>query len=150
MYSRGMIRIAAAVIPLLLCTCAQEVKREYDSRVENFLGRAILDIVNDPDRVQTFRLNPKRGAKPTGKKIDGTVVTAQGPDLTRDQINRLASLLNDPSSYWFEAVKGCKFSPGIAILFQKDDAHLGALLRKLSGNGKTDNAATNNNHGVLG
>jgi hypothetical protein len=84
------------------------------ANVKNFLGRDILNIVENAHRVQSYRVDFHRSAKKDGT-LGGYPVIATGSELAPKQVEILRSVFLDERTYRFDVIKKCLFLPEYAF-----------------------------------
>lgn len=108
-----------------------EVKEEYtpsdkklssaepiaDREVSAFLGRERLTIIMQPDRVEAYQVDWRRGADKQRMTIQGYPVISRGRNLDYGQIKRLQSIITSVSSYDFSKHKRTRLRPLYILRF---------------------------------
>ncbi|RKZ91561.1 MAG: hypothetical protein DRR19_06845 [Candidatus Parabeggiatoa sp. nov. 1] len=98
-------------------------------KVQRFFGEAVINILANPERVESFRVAYlKKSNTPLKKKVAGYPVLAQGPTLNDTQLKQFQSLVFSEKSYIFEADKRCMFFPDFGLRFVKGDKQVEILL----------------------
>ena len=93
-----------------------------------FRGKENLVTVTSPHRVQAFLISPMPTTEPTDKPNIARYPILSGPvEVDKDSANKIGKILASPSTYWWEAGKGCIFSPGVALTFTKGDQQVSVL-----------------------
>ena len=95
-------------------------------KVMQFLGNEIVDIIKNPEVVESYKIKIKK--ENSGTRIAGYPVVAQGPALTAQQIDQIRSVLLDRNTYMFDYVKKCLFLPEYALKFRKGAGEVVVLL----------------------
>jgi hypothetical protein len=91
-----------------------------DTAVQEFLGDAIIQILANPDRVESFKVAYRRNAStPHKTKVAGFPVLEKGPILNETQLQQFQSLVLSEKSYIFEPDKKCMFFPDLGLRFLK-------------------------------
>ena len=100
-----------------------EVK--VDPRVQKFLTCDVIQLLSQPDRVQSFRVKPE--------KADSSISIAnrlghfpiesdgQGLNLEGANLKRFQKLVFSENSYHFGMEKRCRFRPDMGLYFVKND-----------------------------
>jgi hypothetical protein len=98
--------------------------------VKDFLGAEIIQIISQPDSVESFQMGSEL-AKPTvpkKHKLGGFPILKVGPKLNKEQIIKFQKLMLDKGSYLFNVDKRCLFRPNTGLLFLKDKKEVEVLL----------------------
>ena len=135
-------RTGLFLLVLLFATSSAHAA-EIDPRVRAFLGKG-TDTVLNATRVEVFRLDPDEGVPGRAKpkvlgRIGGYAVTAKGPELSRELVERLQELLVSASTYdlpppapeggRYASIKLCGgFRPGIAFRLHAGKRRLDVLV----------------------
>ena len=124
MRSRSAILVGAVLLTLWPAGCSST------SNVVAFLGAERTSILEDPDKVESFRIDGSPGARDgaEGQRLAGYPVIGRGPDLDADQISEIQRLVFDAANWNFEMAKACEFMPGGVLRFHRDQRDLAVLL----------------------
>ena len=94
-------------------------------RLEAVHGRAALELMRQPDRVEAFRL--KRKAPASGGPISGVadyIVEVGGSvEVTPESVRELSAILTDDGSYLWGIHKRCFPAPGVKLRFVRGRAY---------------------------
>jgi hypothetical protein len=124
--------LCMVAVVLLSCrqgTAPDEGKKmgtDISPKVMEFLGNDIIDILKNPDKVESYRVKFQKTGK--GSNLGGYPVTAKGPELAPKQIERLQAILFDANTYLFDVVKKCLFLPEYAYRFIRGDKQVIVLV----------------------
>jgi len=103
---------------------------KVDPRVQEFLTCDIIQILAQPERVESFRLKPKPNASLPDKNRLGNYPieeNGQGRNLSQTELNNLQTLFWAENSYFFKASKRCRFRPDIGLHFVKGEQSVEVL-----------------------
>ncbi|RKZ48924.1 MAG: hypothetical protein DRR16_12925 [Candidatus Parabeggiatoa sp. nov. 3] len=90
--------------------------------IQQFLGEAIIHVLANPDRVDTFRVAFMADANsPLNLKVAEFPVLEQGPELEPGLLKAFQSLVFSDKSYIWEADKRCMFFPELGLRFVKGE-----------------------------
>jgi len=108
---------------------AEESQSEIDP-VKEFLGSEIIEILSNPERVQTFVVGPElaESTVPEKNQLGGFPILKEGPKLTPEQIKPFQTLVLDKGSYFFERDKRCLFRPDTGLYFIKGEKDVEVLI----------------------
>jgi len=106
---------------------------KVDPPVQEFLTCDVVQILAQPERVQTFKVKPKPDSSvPEENKLGNYPIVegdeGKGRDLAESEINKLKKLFFSESSYHFAASKRCRFAPNIGLHFIKGEESVEVLL----------------------
>ena len=110
---------------IILCICTAPLC-STSQKVKMFFGDDIIDIIRNPDRVESYKLKPKKSKK--GKTLHGYPIVKKGNNLTTEQISSLTSILLDEKTYDFTIAKKGFIFPEYAFIFQKGENRLTVLV----------------------
>lgn len=126
----AMAMLCAMAVVFITCrqgsTPDEGKKMEASRQVIEFLGNDIIDILKNPDRVESYRVKFTKTGK--GNNLGGYPVTAKGPDLAPKQVERLQAILLDGNTYLFDVVKKCLFLPEYAFRFVRGEKNVIVLI----------------------
>ncbi|MEK8020920.1 MAG: hypothetical protein VSS75_028955 [Candidatus Parabeggiatoa sp.] len=103
---------------------------KVDSRVQAFLGCEIIQILAQPERVESFRVKAKPNPSlPQKNRLGNYPIeeNGQGINLTQVEIKDLHKLFFSEKSYYFEASKRCRFLPEMGFHFVKNEQSVEVL-----------------------
>jgi len=121
-----MVMLVIVAVALAVATsCRQNDTGKEDSvmvpepsaKVMQFLGGVMIDILKNPEKVESYRVGFHKTGK--GNNMGGYPVTGKGRDLAPKQVERLQAMLFDENTYLFDVVKKCLFLPEYAFRFLK-------------------------------
>ncbi len=97
---------------------------EESMRVRRYFGPEVWRILQEADQVEVYRLRKPQQeeiGKWAGRQWPAEELR-KGPPVTpsREWTERLRSILRRPSSYLWDAAKGCVPIPGVVVRFKKD------------------------------
>lgn len=127
--------VTTVILVLSLCSCRSQMNDQgkgdamvngVSEKVAQFLGSEILDIIKNPEAVESYKIKIKKSARGTG--IAGYPIIKRGPGLTTQQIDQIRSVLLDKNTYLFDVVKKCLFLPEYALKFRKGASEVVVLL----------------------
>jgi hypothetical protein len=93
----------------------EALKAGPSKRVIEFLGKEILEVLQDAVSVQTFRIKPKQEHGITGPRIEDQEMLATSKEPVPGLLMDLPGVLLDEGTYSFRSAKGCTFEPGVAF-----------------------------------
>ncbi len=94
--------------------------------VAEFLGSDVIEIISGPDSIESFRTNLQRTNR--GETLAGFPIIERGRALSREQIERLKTVLLDEKTYRFGVVKKCLFLPEYGFKIRKGTSEVILLL----------------------
>jgi len=95
---------------------------KVDLRVQKFLNCDIIQILAQPERVESFRVKPIADSSvPAANRLGNYPIedNGQGRDLTKTEIKDLQKLFFAKGSYYFRMEKRCRFRPDTGLHFVK-------------------------------
>jgi len=123
-------RILAVILALAISAVAtfSTLSQSFPSSPDSHLPRlpdrfpeSIAEVISNATRVESFRVDPgmfEIADTPTFGKLAGHDVLEVGPDLDKQQIERVGELLLSPMGYRpKELTKSCTFVPRHALRF---------------------------------
>ncbi len=131
-------KIAGAVLSMLVILIAASCDRNKNGSgniiemrtptkaVENFLGKEIVDILQNADSVESYLIEQFKAPKPN--LLAGYPIIEKGPNLTDEQKRDAVSILFNDKSYDFSILKKCMFVPQFGLKFKKGNASVVVLL----------------------
>ncbi|MDM8561487.1 hypothetical protein, partial [Candidatus Parabeggiatoa sp. HSG14] len=105
-----------------------EICEQVDRAVRNFLGCEIISVLAKPDRVESFKVNPKWNPKKRNNTLSGFPIVKQGNDLSGELLKNFQTLVFDQNSYLLGTEKRCFFRPKVGLHFIKDKSEVNILL----------------------
>src|SRR4051812_30300972 len=120
------------LISLFAVSSCQSSNQGPSSRVREFLGAPAVAVLNNPVKVETFRVSSKfQKDGPTtraGKQIDGYPLLATGKEMDGAFGHRLAAVFFNEKTYDFASAKGCLFDPGVIFRVWNGQQYLDLIL----------------------
>jgi hypothetical protein len=96
--------------------------------VEEFLTKEIADVLQHPDIVESYLVQPELDFNISDKcQLAGFRIVQNGPKLTTEQIEQFKAIVSDDKSY-ATSIKKCVFRPELGLLFKKDKQQVEFLL----------------------
>ena len=97
--------------------------------VEEFLTKEIVNLLENPDSVESFRVHPELEERSASDKcqLAGFRIVESGPKLTAEQIGQFKTIVFDSKSY-ATSIKKCVFRPELGLLFKKGKQQVEFLL----------------------
>jgi len=144
MFNNLKIYIIIWLISILCCSCSANKNTNYPSRsvvsekkeinrniidqneinrkvinwdVQKFLGHRCLEIIAEPEKVETYQIDWERQSDNAGNKIHGYPVLQKGRNLNNKEIKAVNKIINSSSSYDFKWSKRIRIRPSYALRF---------------------------------
>jgi hypothetical protein len=77
-------------------------------------------VLQAPQTVEAFRIDPHRQAKPDEPRIGDHPVTAGPVAADAAATAELSSILLDPDTYDWHRAKACEFTPGVGLRLHRE------------------------------
>lgn len=91
-----------------------EEPMSFPKSVEDYLGEELISFLPRLERVESYRIEPRRAPEGPGL-LAGHPIVSQGRHLTPEEVKTLSQWLLDPQSYLFATAKKMPFLPSIAL-----------------------------------
>jgi hypothetical protein len=100
-----------------------------EPQVQQFLDCEILKILSQPEKVESFTVEPKEDSTlPERNRLGPYPIKEQGRNLTTEELKDLQKLLFKKDSYHFGMEKRCRFKPDMGLHFVKGNEAVAILL----------------------
>lgn len=99
-----------------------------EPRVQQFLDCKIINILAQPEQVESFTVDFKKDSTlPERNRLGVYPIKEQGRNLTAEEVKDLQKLLFTEKSYIFGIEKRCRFRPEIGLHFVKGNESVEVL-----------------------
>ena len=128
--SRRWVPWLPAVILLAVSACSADkpVIKLSIPTAKTFLGDRAVAILDAAKGVEVYRIESMDSPAHAGESIEGYPVLSRGKDQDHAFASKLRAILLDDATYWFEAAKGCIFSPGVVFRLKASGETLDVIL----------------------
>jgi len=117
-----------SVTPLVNPQPSSQPTAPVQNAVEEFLTKEIADVLQHPDIVESYLVEPELDLNVSDKcQLAGFRIAQNGTKLTAEQIEQFKAIVSDNKSY-ATSIKKCVFRPELGLLFKKGKQQVEFLL----------------------